>query len=180
MFRHTAMTSAVVLASALAVSVTTAPAFAAAPRHAEHAHHASQHALHTRPRAHAERAHAGHRHAEHRHAEHRQQVRKQHRKHARKRPAPLPCRAEMSKPNPREFSTTDVVVTTAPRVMAEATARYLISMVHEAAFASARGTARIPYYISLSTPGYRVYVNVIVTSGDRSGSCATSFTPHLL
>jgi hypothetical protein len=180
MFRHTAMTSAVVLASALAVSVTAAPAFAAAPRHAAHTHHASQHASHTRPRGHAGHTRAGHKHAEHTHAEHKQQVRKQHRKHARKRPAPLPCRAEMSKPNPREFSTTDVVVTTVPRVMAEATARYLISMVHEAAFASAHGTARIPYYISLSTPGYRVYVNVIVTSGDRSGSCATSFTPHLL
>jgi hypothetical protein len=170
MFRHTSMASAVVLASALAVSVTAAPAFAAAPRHAEHTHHASQHASHTRPR----------RHIEHKQQERKQRGHKQHSRHARKRPAPLPCRAQMSKPNPREFSTTDVVVTTVPRAMAEATARYLISMVHEAAFASSHGTARIPYYISLSTPGYRVSVNVIVTAGGRSGSCTTSFTPRPL
>jgi hypothetical protein len=117
------------------------------------------------------------RHAEHAH--HASQHGKRHRKRAHRRPAPLPCRAEMSNPDPREFSTTDVVVTTAPRAMAEATARYLISMVHEAAFTSTHGAARIPYYISLSTPGYRVSVNVIVTAGDRSGSCTTSFIPRL-
>jgi hypothetical protein len=73
-----------------------------------------------------------------------------------------------------------VLVTTAPGAMVEATARYLVSAVHEAAVADTHGTARIPYYISLSVPWYRVNVTVTVTSGDRTGSCATSFAPRLL
>jgi hypothetical protein len=44
--------------------------------------------------------------------------------------------------------------------------------------ANAGGNAKIGYYISGATPGYRVNVTVTVTSGSSRGTCATSFIPH--
>jgi hypothetical protein len=52
--------------------------------------------------------------------------------------------------------------------------------VPEAAIASKKGVAQIPYYISWSTPWYRVNVNVQVSQGSRTASCSTSFTPRLV
>ena len=170
MFRHTSLLAAVALASVLAGGITAAPAFAAA----------TQHAAHARPGKHAQHGHKqqGHDQQGHRQQGHKQQL--GHSQHGHKKLERLACRAEMSNGNPYQFATTDVLVTTAPGAMVEATARYLVSAVHEAAVADTHGTARIPYYISLSVPWYRVNVTVTVTSGDRTGSCATSFAPRLL
>ena len=44
--------------------------------------------------------------------------------------------------------------------------------------AIAKGNAKIGYYISGATPGYRVNVSVTVTSGSSRGTCSTSFIPH--
>jgi len=44
--------------------------------------------------------------------------------------------------------------------------------------ANAEGNAKIRYYISGATPGYRVNVSVTVTSGRSRGTCSTSFTPR--
>jgi len=164
MFRHTSLLAAVALASVLAGGITAAPAFAAA----------TQHAAHARPGKHAQH---GHKQQGHDQLGHKQLG---HSQHGHKKLERLACRAEMSNGNPYQFATTDVLVTTAPGAMVEATARYLVSAVHEAAVADTHGTARIPYYISLSVPWYRVNVTVTVTSGDRTGSCATSFAPRLL
>ena len=57
---------------------------------------------------------------------------------------------------------------------------YLTVTVPEAAVASKQGVARIPYYISLSTPWYKVKVAVTVSSGGRTASCSASFSPRLL
>ena len=40
--------------------------------------------------------------------------------------------------------------------------------------------ATIPYYISTYLPWYRVNVTVVVSQGNRTGACVTSFVPRLV
>jgi hypothetical protein len=96
------------------------------------------------------------------------------------KPAKLTCRAAMSNGRPYQFTTTRLIVTTAGGALVQATAHYLTTSVPEAALASKQGTASIPFYISWSTPWYRVNMNVQVSQGSRTASCSTSFTPRVL
>jgi len=157
MSRRSSLLLAIMLAPALAATVAAAPAFAAP---AKHAHHVTRHTAQKKaPRKAPKKA-------------------QPHKKPG--KPAALTCRAAMSKGRPYQFTTTDVIVTTAGGALVQATAHYLTISVPEAAMASKQGVARIPYYISWSTPWYRVNVNVQVSQGSRTASCSTSFTPRLV
>ena len=150
MFRHTSLLATAALTSAFAV-IAAAPSAFAAP--VAHAHHVSKPAPRKRP--------------------HKPQ-------NTRKHKAPLTCRAAMSTGRPYQFTTDNLLVTTAGGAMVQAMAHYLTVTVPEAAVASKQGVARIPYYISLSTPWYKVKVAVTVSSGGRTASCSASFSPRLL
>ena len=156
MSRRSSLLLAIMLAPALAATVAAAPAFAAP---AKHAHHVTRHTAQKKKAQPHKKA--------------------QPPKKAGK-PAALTCRAAMSNGRPYQFTTTDVIVTTAGGALVQATAHYLTISVPEAAMASKQGVARIPYYISWSTPWYRVNVNVQVSQGSRTASCSTSFTPRLV
>jgi hypothetical protein len=91
---------------------------------------------------------------------------------------PLPCRASMSKAHPADYTTTDVLVTTASRAGVTTIAHYRTVNRRYHRTANAKGKAKVPYYISGATPGYRVVVDVYVSRAGRKGACKTSFTPH--
>jgi hypothetical protein len=152
MSRRSSLLLAIMLAPALAATVAAAPAFAAP---AKQVHHVARHT--------AQKAH------------------KQAQLHKKAgKPAALTCRAVLSNGRPYQFTTTKLIVTTAGGALVQATAHYLTTTVPEAAIASKKGVAQIPYYISWSTPWYRVNVNVQVSQGSRTASCSTSFTPRLV
>jgi hypothetical protein len=153
MSRRSSLLLAIMLAPALAATVVAAPAFAAP---AKQAHHVTRHTAQKEPK------------------------KVQPHKKSGKPAAALTCRAAMSNGRPYQFTTTKLIVTTAGGALVQATARYLTTTVPEAAIASKKGVAQIPYYISWSTPWYRVNVNVQVSQGSRTASCSTSFTPRLV
>jgi hypothetical protein len=84
----------------------------------------------------------------------------------------------MSNTHPADYTTTDVLVTTASHAGVTTIAHYRTVNRKHRRTASAKGRARVPYYISGATPGYKVVVDVSVSKGSRKGSCKTSFTPH--
>jgi hypothetical protein len=171
MSRRTTLVLAFMLAPALAAAVTASPAFAAS---AKHAHHVSRHAVHKKAvRERAVRKKAPEKAAGKTHP-------KKGKPAGAHPAAALTCRAAMSNGRPYQFTTTNVIVRTAGGALVQATAHYLTTAVPEAAMASKQGVARIPYYISWSTPWYRVNVNVEVSQGSRTASCSTSFTPRLV
>jgi hypothetical protein len=90
----------------------------------------------------------------------------------------LPCHASMSNSHPRDYTTTDVRVSTAAHAGVTTVAHYRTVNRRHHRTANAAGRATVPYYISGATPGYKVVVDVYVTRGSRKGSCSTSFTPH--
>jgi len=155
MSRRSSLLIAIMLAPALA-TVAAAPAFAAP---AKHAHHVTRHTAQKKKAQPHKKA--------------------QPPKKAGK-PAALTCRAAMSNGRPYQFTTTRLMVTTAGGALVQATAHYLTTAVPEAAIASKQGTAQIPFYISWTTPWYRVNVGVQVSQGSRTASCSTSFTPRLV
>ena len=157
MSRRSSLLLAILLAPALTATVAAAPAFAAP---AKHAHHVTRHAVQKKAPRKAPKKAQPHKPG--------------------KPAAALTCRAAMSNGRPYQFTTTNVIVTTAGGALAQATAHYLTTAVPEAGMASKQGVARIPYYISWSTPWYRVNVNVEVSQGSRTASCSTSFTPRLV
>jgi hypothetical protein len=156
MSRRSSLLLAILLTPALVTTVAVAPAFAAP---AKHAHHVTRHTAQKKKAPPRKKA---------------QTPRKAG------KPAALTCRAAISNGRPYQFTTTNLIVTTAGGALVQATAHYLTTSVPEAAVASKQGVARIPYYISWSTPWYRVNVNVQVSQGSRSASCSTSFTPRVL
>ena len=157
MSRRSSLLLAIMLAPALAATVAAAPAFAAP---AKHAHHVTRHTAQKKaPRKAPKKA-------------------QPHKKPG--KPAALTCRAAMSNGRPYQFTTTRLMVTTAGGALVQATAHYLTTAVPEAAIASKQGTAQIPFYISWTTPWYRVNVGVQVSQGSRTASCSTSFTPRLV
>ena len=90
----------------------------------------------------------------------------------------LPCHASMSNYHPADYTTVVVRVRTASFARVTTVAHYRTTNTTHHRRANAHGRARIPYYISGATPGYRVKVTVTVRKGTRKGSCQTSFTPH--
>ena len=94
------------------------------------------------------------------------------------KPAPLPCHASMSNTHPADYTTVDVQVRTAGLAKVVTVAHYRTTNHQKKRKANAAGRAKVPYYISGATPGYKVKVTVKVSKGGRSGSCSTSFTPH--
>jgi hypothetical protein len=88
------------------------------------------------------------------------------------------CSARMSNSHPADYTTTHVVVRTVGYAAVTAVAHYKTVKRKHSAYANSAGRARIAYYISGATPGYRVRVSVRVRKGGRAASCSTSFTPH--
>ena len=92
--------------------------------------------------------------------------------------APLACQARMSNNHPRDYTTTYVYVHSASYASVTTVAHYKTVNRKHTGKANAGGNAKIRYYISGATPGYRVKVSVTVTSGSSRGTCSTSFIPH--
>ena len=92
--------------------------------------------------------------------------------------AALRCHASMSNSRPKDYTTIYVNVGTVRYVGVTTVAHYKTVNREHAGKANAKGNAKIGYYISGATPGYRVRVSVTVTSGRSRGTCSTSFTPH--
>jgi hypothetical protein len=90
----------------------------------------------------------------------------------------LRCHASMSDSRPEDYTTVYVNVGTVRYADVTTVAHYRTVSREHAGRANARGNARIGYYISGATAGYRVSVSVTVRSGGSRGSCSTSFTPH--
>jgi hypothetical protein len=140
---------AAALAAAALAGVTVPSALAAPARHAHVMHHA-------------------------RHAQHAKRPQAKHRPSK-----PLPCNATMTNANPYRFTTTNLRVRTTHGAMVQAVAHYFSTAVSEAAVAGRLGVAAIPYYISTGLPWYRVSVTIVVSQGNRTGACVTSFVPRL-
>ena len=96
------------------------------------------------------------------------------------RPAstPLPCRAWMSNSHPKDYTTTYVNVHTVAYASVTTVAHYRTTNHTKSAKAGPAGNARIGYYISRATPGYKVVVSVHVVKGKRVGNCSTYFIPQ--
>lgn len=84
----------------------------------------------------------------------------------------------MSNAHPADYTTVDVKVRTAGLAAVVTVAHYKTTNHRKKGQANRAGQAKIPYYISGATPGYKVKVTVKVSKGGRTGSCSTSFTPH--
>jgi hypothetical protein len=94
-------------------------------------------------------------------------------------PAAAPrCHASMSNSRPKDYTTIYVNVGTVRYAGVTTVAHYKTVSRKHTGKANAEGNARIGYYISGATPGYRVNVSVTVTSGRSRGVCSTSFIPH--
>lgn len=91
--------------------------------------------------------------------------------------AQLSCTASVSNSSPADYSTVDVYVRTSPEATVTAVAHYRTTSHQKSATADSEGRATIPYDISDATKGYRVVVDVTVSSGSAKATCSTSFTP---
>ena len=91
---------------------------------------------------------------------------------------PLPCHASMNNAKPRDYTDVDVNVVTASADRITTVAHYKTTKTTHTGTANRKGDASIRYYISGATPDFKVVVSVRVTSGNRTGSCSTSFVPH--
>ena len=92
--------------------------------------------------------------------------------------AALGCHASMSNSRPKDYTTISVNVGTVRYAGVTTVAHYKTVNREHSGKANAQGNAKIGYYISGATPGYRVNVNVTVTSGRSRGTCSTYFIPH--
>lgn len=92
--------------------------------------------------------------------------------------AALRCHASMSNSRPKDYTTIYVNVGTVRYANITTVAHYKTVNREHTGKANAEGNAKISYYISGATPGYRVKVSVTVTSGRSRGTCSTSFIPH--
>jgi hypothetical protein len=90
----------------------------------------------------------------------------------------VPCHTWMSNTKPKDYTTVDVWVVTAPHAAVATVAHYRTTQTKHQAWANSKGDAEISYHISGATPGYQVKVAVSVASGHNWGGCSTSFTPH--
>lgn len=92
--------------------------------------------------------------------------------------AAVRCHASMSSSRPRDYTTIYVNVGTVRYAGVTTVAHYKTVNRKHTGKANAGGNAKIGYYISGATPGYRVNVSVTVTSGYSRGTCSTYFIPH--
>jgi hypothetical protein len=92
--------------------------------------------------------------------------------------AAVRCHAWMSNSRPKDYTTIYVNVGTVRYAGVTTVAHYKTVNRKHTGRANTQGNARIAYYISGATPGYRVNVSVTVTSGRSRGTCSTSFIPH--
>jgi hypothetical protein len=92
--------------------------------------------------------------------------------------ATLRCHASMSNSRPKDYTNIYVNVSTIRYAGVTTVAHYKTVNRKHTGQANVHGNASIRYYISGATPGYRVNVNVTVTSGRSRGACSTSFIPH--
>ena len=92
--------------------------------------------------------------------------------------AALRCHASMSNSRPKDYTTIYVNVGTVRYAGVTTVAHYKTVSRKHTGKANAEGNAKIRYYISGATPGYRVNVSVTVISGSSRGTCSTSFIPH--
>jgi hypothetical protein len=90
----------------------------------------------------------------------------------------LRCHASMSNSRPKDYTTIYVNVGTVRYAGVTTVAYYKTVNRKHTGKANAEGNARIGYYISGATPGYRVNVSVTVASGSHRNSCSTFFIPH--
>lgn len=88
------------------------------------------------------------------------------------------CRATMSDSTPSQYSNVYVNVTSGPNLAVRTVANYKTTSTVRLGRTGSTGRAGIKYYISGSTPGFRVVVNVTVTGPAGRGYCSTSFTAH--
>ena len=84
----------------------------------------------------------------------------------------------MSDTTPKQYSYVGVRVKTASYAGVHTVAHYKTTNTSHRGKANRLGRANISYYISGATPGYRVWVDVTVSKGGRTGHCHTSFVPH--
>jgi hypothetical protein len=92
------------------------------------------------------------------------------------RQVPLPCQAAMSASHPANDSIDLVHVTTASRATATAIAYFTAAGRKKTGQAGGHGQLTLRFHIGRATSGRTVQVTVTVTSGQRSGTCTTSFT----
>jgi hypothetical protein len=92
--------------------------------------------------------------------------------------AVLRCHASMSNSRPKDYTTIYVNVGTVRYAGVTIVAHYKTVNRKHTGKANSEGNAKIRYYISGATPGYRVKVSVTVKSGSSRGTCSTSFIPH--
>lgn len=92
--------------------------------------------------------------------------------------AVLPCRASMSDATPKQYSNVNVRVKTAPRANVKTVAHYKTTDTVKRRKANNKGVANVGYYISGSTPGYKVVVDVTVSKNGKVRTCSTSFKAH--
>ena len=88
------------------------------------------------------------------------------------------CRATMSDSTPSQYSDVWVNVSGTPNVAVRTVANYKTTQTVHTGRTGPTGKAGIKYYISGSTPGFRVVVNVTVTGPAGRGYCSTSFVAH--
>lgn len=90
----------------------------------------------------------------------------------------LPCRANVSDATPKDYTNVYVTVHTVSYAFVRTTAHYKTTNTSHQAKAGPKGFATIRYYISSSTPGFRVRINVGVFKNGHTGYCSTSFVAH--
>lgn len=90
----------------------------------------------------------------------------------------LTCRASVSDSTPKQYSNVYVRVRTKAHAKVRTVAHYKTTNTAHSKKANAKGRASIKYYISSSTPGYKVRVDVTVKKNGKTRTCSTSFTAH--
>jgi hypothetical protein len=92
--------------------------------------------------------------------------------------SPLMCRAHMQDPTPKQYTYDRVYVKSAKFVHIRTVAHYKTTDTTKFGKTNSHGRGSTRYYVSGSTPGYRVWVDVWLTKGKRHGHCRTSFVAH--
>lgn len=93
--------------------------------------------------------------------------------------AVLRCIATVSDATPKQYSNIVIRVRTGkPRAFVRTVAHYKTTKTAKTRRSNLKRQARVPYYISGATPGYRVKVTVRVRKDGRTKYCSTSFRPH--
>jgi hypothetical protein len=90
----------------------------------------------------------------------------------------MTCHASVSDATPADYTNVYVTVHTLAAARVRTTAHYKTTDTTHYATTGPKGFATIKYYISSSTPGFRVRIDVNVSKNGHSGYCSTSFVAH--